>query len=1033
MHSRWVSRALRATTVAVAVVFALSCHRTKTGSAEPTLGRNWIGSLDVVEENVPPTDLTKVKREDLARHIEAIYRLKPDRRFLCAVSDIHNLLGGSQETAFVRHVDSGGWLVRLGKAEGGQLPELPSFSDGLAFVRRWAAQEWQLEKAGGLQKADQGEVARLEERTWHSSYLEHLQILDRANALAKKAPRDAALMRVAAEALLAVGLETQDITEMLDPLLGRAMALLAVSEASSGVPASARSLSMLAAELGYWNDALDIATALDPEDPWRLFLNRESAQLEALLAKTKDPFIAVLAMRAFAVRGDEDSMFAVAGTAGITEPPSFTFLAAMVGMNSFSLQPEVDERLAAEAFRLAVSTRLPTGEVRGLSPWERLRGLWDRWRKRPSVALPVEARLREFEAAVGSQADKLGGRLVDKVTMAGILRAPLYAALLAEAHYYLDRLSSTPHAAQLAAAIVDPPPGAAAELKRWIEDRVAVRDGIPGGVERVAHDMGTLRRLGVWPVFRLIWSLGGNLKVWWDPVARRPIRGMFDGLDSRTSHLVAASVLGGNLLWDVKTWQRFAIAAAQRDPGALQQPQLVFVVANLKDTALLWRLANRVDLPIGTRATALERLVEVAPDQAGTGVAGLRRLGDGIGPEASGTVVRSLVGVLEKLGRSHDADRAIDEWLATRGPSAGLGYPAMLAFKSQRLRRQGRLAEAWQVIEPAIDTWKNDCLEEATLVLLELKRPEDALKVAEMAAERYPDAESGHALVAQALWQLDRPHEAAGRLKAGLQGRSERAWSESVASAFVREFRGLDFARAGRALEELQRAGVSAQSLRDLALGVGQHGNHKLAFTMLSALLGTDPMKDQAMLFAFRELREADGLEAALAWLQHRVPVLTDPVIILAYSIGADDIVWDYPGQRVGRDKSFLWVLLRAAAYARAPQPRPERRELILEYCRHQPEGTWNSVYPRYLLGEIDERAVLAFATDRSAICTVAWLIGTRKASEGKVGEAADWFQVAMETGEQGQPPYSLSYELMAKWAGTKKLMENLATEKVLF
>jgi tetratricopeptide (TPR) repeat protein len=1019
--------------VALAVVFALSCHKTPAKSPEPTLGRNWIGSLEIVEEDVPPTDLTKVKREDLARHIEAIYRLKPDRRFLSAISDVHRLLGGSQETAFVRYVGNGGWLVRLGKTEVGQLPELPSFSDCLAFVRRWAAQEWQLQRGRGLQKADQGEVARLDERTWQSSYLEHLQILDRANALAKKAPRDAALMSVAAEALLAVGLETQDITEMLDPLLGRAMALLAVSEASSGVPASARSLSMLAAELGYWNDALDIATTLGPEDPWRLFLSRDGAQLEALLAKTKDPFIAVLAMRAYAVRGNEEGVVEVARTVGIAEPPSFTFLAAMVGMNSFSLQPEVDERLTAEAFRLAVSTRLPTGEVRGPSPWRRLRGLWDTWRKRPPVALPVEARLREFEAAVGSQADRLGGPLVDRVTMAAILRAPLYAALLAEASYYLDLLSSTPHAAKLAASIVDPPAGAAAELKRWIEDRVAVRNAVPGGVERVARDIETLRCLGGWPVSRLLWSMRAGAQVWWDPVVRHPIRGMFDGWDTRTSHLVGASVAGADFLWDVRPWQRYAIAAAQRDPGALNEPQLAFVVANLKDNALLWRMANRVDLPAGTRATVLERLAEVAPDQATAVVAALRTLADGTGPGESDIVVKSLVEVFEKLGRSHDADRVVDEWLATRGPSAGLGYPAMLAFKAQRLRRQGHFSEAWQVIEPAIDTWKGDCLEEAALVLLELKRPEDALKVAEMEAERYPDGESGHALVAQALWRLDRLHEAAGRLKAGLEGRSQRAWSESVASAFVREFPGLDFARAGRALEELQRAGVSAQSLRDLAVGLGQHGKHKLAFTMLSALLATDPMKDQTMLFAFKELREADGLEAALVWLRQRVPVLTDPVIIQAYRIGADDLVWDYPGQRVGHDKSFLWVLLRAAAYARAPQPMPERRELILEYCRHQPEGTFYSAYPRFLLGEIDERAVLALATDMSAICTVAWVIGTRKACEGKVVEAADWFQVAMETGEQSQPPYAFSYELMAKWAGTKKLMENLATEKVLF
>jgi tetratricopeptide (TPR) repeat protein len=1033
MRPRSLSRTVGATAVALAMVSALSCHRTKVELVEPTLGRNLIGSLEIVEENVPPTDLTKVEPEDLARHIEAIYRLKPDRRFLAAVSDIHRLVGGRQETAFVRHVDGGGWLIHLGSEEVGKLPELPSFADGLEFARRWAAREWQLRGRPDAEAADRGEVARLEGRIWHSSYLEHLQILDRANALARKAPHDAGLMKVAADSLLAVDLDTQDWAEMLDPALGRAMALLAMSEASSGAPVSARSLSMLAAALGYWNEAVDLAALLEPGDPWDRYVNGDAAQLMALVKKTNDPFVAVLAMKALATHGTEGDAIEAARAAGLADPPSFAFLSGMVGLQSMSLQPEVDEQLAAEAFRLAVNTTLPSGKIRGPSVLGVLKDLWYRLLKRPIAVSAVPARLREFEAAAERQGAGLGGRLVDRVTMTAILRAPLYTALLAEAHYYLDQFGSSPPAARLAAAIVEPPPGAATELKQWIEDRVAVQEAAPGGMERVARDMGTLRCLGVWAPYRLIWSVGGSLKVWWDPVARRPIRGMFDGMDTRTSHLVAASVLGGNLLWDVRTWQHNAMAAAERDPRALMKPQLVFVLANETDMRLLWSMATRADLDAGTRAAALERIAEVAPGQTVSVVATLRTLVKSGGPGEASVVVKSLVAVLDKAGSGGEADRVIDEWLETRGPSAGLAFEAMLAFKARRLRDLGRLDEAWQVIEPAIASWKGDCLEEAAHVLLKMKRPTDALKVAEMAVERYPDVPSGHALVAQALWELNRPHDAAVRLKSGLQRRSEYAWRGSVAAAFCRAFPGPDPTRAMNAVDDLQRAGVSALSVSNLAQGTADHGDHELAFRMLSALVATSSKKDQTMLSAFEELKKARGLDAAFEWLRGRVPVLTDPIIIVAYSLGADDIVWDYPGHRVGRDKSFIWVLLRAAAYARSPHPSPEQRELILEYCRRQREGTIYSVFPRYLLGEADEHAVLSFAKDKSDICTIAWMIGSRKASEGKVAEAADWFQVAMETGDTSQPPYSMSYMLMAKWAGTKKLMENLATEKVLF
>ncbi len=1033
MRVVWVSCISRATTVALTAVAALACHKAPVTVSEPMLGHNRIGSLEIVEDDLPPTNLTKVKPEDLARHIEAIYRLKPDRRFLAAVSGVRTLLGGKPDAVFVRHVAGGGWRVSMGQEMVGQLPELPSFSDGLTFVREWAAREWRVRGAGKSRRADPAEVAQLDRRTWHGTYLEHLQTLKRANALAGEAPQDPALLRVAGETLLAVGLETQDWTEMLDPALGRAMALLAVSETCSGAPVGAQSLSVLAAELGYWNEAVDLAVSLDAADPWLAFVNGDVARLKTLAATGKDPFVAVLTIKSLALHGTDDEALEVGRAAGLMNPSSFTFLAGMVAMRSMSLQPGVDEALATEAFRLVVGTRLPTGEARRPSVTQRARQVWDRLRKRERPVLPVEGRTREFEAGVAWQAARMGGPLVDEATVAGILRAPLYAGLLAKTQYYLDQFGSTPPAARIAAAIVDPQPGAATELKRWIEDRVAVRDAAPGATERAAHDIGALRCLGVFPPYRLIWSVASSLKLWWDPVARRPIRWMYDGMDTRTSHLVAASVLGGNLLWDVRTWQHYARAAAQRNPSALEGPQLDFVVANESDTGLLWRMANRVDLGPVTRAKVLERLAVVAPDHVAAVVTSLHTLADGTGPEQSGAVVESLVAVLDGLGRGGEADRVIDDWLTTKGPYAGLTNEALQAFKAGRLRRLGRLREAWETIEPAIASWKGDCLEEATRILLAMKRPAAALKVGEMATERYPDVSSGHALVAEALWQLGRPEDAAVRLKDGLKGRSGRLWSEDVASALVRAFPGPEMTGAVAAVSELFRVGVDAPSLRELALGIGGQGNHRLAAVLFSELVSVHPAKDQTILEAFEELREADGADAAFAWLRGHIPVLTDPIIIVAYSLGADDIVWDYPGQRVGRDKSFIWVLLRSAAYARSSNPKPEQRAVVLDYCRHQAEGTMYSVYPRYMLGEADDRALLAFAKDASSICTIAWMIGSRKASEGRVAEAADWFQVAMETGDTAQPPYSMSYMLMAKWTGTKKLMENLATERVLF
>jgi tetratricopeptide (TPR) repeat protein len=979
------------------------------------LGRYQIGALEIVEHNVPPTDLKKVKRKDLARHIDAIYRLKPDRRFVHAVSEVQVLLGGRQETATVSRLDNGGWAVQLGETEVGQLPDLPTFSDGLAFVRRWASQEVGRHLSAGGPRARPSDVAELQARAWRGSYLEHLQAMRRINILAKKAPHDPNLLGLAANNLLVVAVDTDDAIEILDPLLGRAMALLALSEAASG-PVDVKSLSVLASRLGYWGDAYQLASALPPMDPWRLFLDRDASQLRALLEKDRDPFLANLTIRAFAARADTTGALAAADLAGLADPPSFTLLAALASMEGFSMEPTIDENLAAEAFRLVVDTRLPEGDPAHPTLAQRVRRLWQKLRRHASPMRPVQARLLEFETAVRRQTERLAGPLEDRVAVAAALRAPLYAALSHEATYCLDRLSSTSGAASLAASVVDPPAGTGADLKRWIEDRVAANEGRPGVGEQLARNIGTLRHIGYWPLEHLVWAQRRSTKVWWDPTLRRPIRGLLDQMDTRPKFLAAASNVVASILFEHKRAERWIVAAEQAAPGRLPQPQFAFVISNVKDPDTLRSLAARPDLPEWNRGTALVHLARREPDASADVVRQLKRLSDQVGPESSVTFLEDVVGVLDRLGHTEEADREIDQWLETPGPSAGLAYYDTLQWKVYRLRHRGKPAEAWKLIEPALESCYNGVFVQATLTLLDLKKPEQALEIATTAAKRYPDSGVDHGLIAQALWRLDRAAEAARYLKTALEQRWGSAWSDDVALAFVREFPSPDFEHADRAFEELRKAGVSDQSLRDLAIGISDKGNHRLSFRFLSALLSTGSEKETTLLSAFKELRQMDGPDAALAWLHSEMPMLTDGTIIQAYRIGADDIVWDYPGQPSTQNKSPLWMLLRAAAYVRSKNPKPAQREGILEYCRRQPANSWASLYPRYLLGEVDEDAVLPFAKGESDICTVGWLIATRKAGEGKVAEANDWFEVAMETGQERLPPYGLSYELMSKW-----------------
>jgi hypothetical protein len=258
-------------------------------------------------------------------------------------------------------------------------------------------------------------------------------------------------------------------------------------------------------------------------------------------------------------------------------------------------------------------------------------------------------------------------------------------------------------------------------------------------------------------------------------------------------------------------------------------------------------------------------------------------------------------------------------------------------------------------------------------------------------------------------------------------------WGDYVASTFVREFDKRKRSQVREAIDELEAAGVDHERLRMFGVGIGEKGAHRLAFEVLSAILGNDQAGRNALFLAFRELEQAEGRDAALAWLHQRTPVLDNTAVARAYQVGADDLLWGYPGERSSLQLSFAARILQAAAWARAPHPNAARRARILEECSHHPAASWDSVYPRYLVRDVGDDAVLAFAKDLNTICNVAWLIGTRKASEGDFAAADDWFQVAMETAQQGLPPYSYSYELSSKWIRTGKSLERVQADRVLF
>src|SRR5262245_44776846 len=191
----------------------------------------------------------------------APYRLRPDRRWILAITEIRRIAGVPDSVLTVQF--SGKWTLRCGSQEVGSLPEQPDLPEMLDVLTDWArTQAWARgwSDNGGPQRA---ELTRALDRLDAPAALREA---DRAWAAGS---RDAALFRDAAHAYALLALETPEWDGRSDLIAARGLATLAYARAL-GSEDPRRESCLLATAMGYPAAARQWARALPASDPLRL-------------------------------------------------------------------------------------------------------------------------------------------------------------------------------------------------------------------------------------------------------------------------------------------------------------------------------------------------------------------------------------------------------------------------------------------------------------------------------------------------------------------------------------------------------------------------------------------------------------------------------------------------------------------------------------------------------------------------------------------------------------------------------------------
>lgn len=976
-----------------------------------------------------PGEIGKAPPAELPAFYRSRYRLKPDRRFLYALEEIERLTSDRKTpaTLTLRFVGDR-WSLRLDQEEVGTLPEIPAAADWEPLLTAWTTRC--LARRGASPGAEPiPELANLEADLSQSSAERVLGALGQLNRLAVNRPLHPALVAAAAKGSVWLVVQTDDALQLSDPLVGHAVALVALARALD--PGRSRSdEALLLRTMGYESAAAEAVKALPPEDPVGPFARFDATALASLAADKNAARAQYLALLDLARSHAPVRWWAAFGKSRWCREVNLASLKAIAELDEFDSIRATSSALTAAAFLEATARDAERG---------RSEGLWgpDAWPSQPLSAYLASAqarinasplaRTRAFEEAATHDASAQDGPLFDGPSLRSFQRATFYSGIHGSVVFAFDFLGSTPSGEAIAKQMEDPAPGTAAELKAWILARVVVRSG--GARAPMIRDLADWRHIGVVPLQRVISFLAWSGESATDPSNRQMLRNISWALDTRPDNLRVAMGFARSPLDDLPRKERLqqiiGDAAPYTSDAAVRHAGLIGDVRALRTFAAdpnqsrdsrlraLILLGERKDADPAFARAQYTALMKAEPEDTG--------------------ILATWVGELRSSLQPAAARDAVTAWLAQR-PShdQDLRWSYALTLKADAFADEKKWKEAFATIEPALPVYSGGVLTEGAWFLEEEGDWVGSMRLATAARERYPDSHIPYAITARLLWRQQKFAEAAALL-AGARVLARAEWEGDLASSFGHVFAGADPHLGQSAFTALKEKNIDPIYLAALARNVGSRGNHKLAFALLANLtIPNEATKAGVLIWAYDELVKSDGEPAAAEWLRQTTRN-QHQLALIALQFERYEILWGPLEDPARAQKTDEMAALRSGSiiYTHEAASSPRRDEL-LRYWESRPASTWKSM-GLYLLGKLSpaEFDQQTRGGDLS-MASRGWVMGLRAAEQGRYEEASDWFEIAIEGDENHQPPNAWAYGILSRWMASGKSFADLERERKL-
>ncbi len=236
--------------------------------------------------------------------VENYYRLRPDRRFLLAITEIDRFSKNNPVQEPEVTFKNGRWIVRYKQREIGTLPEIPGFLDLMPILISFA-------KQSGTEKAiPNSSLKEMQAIQSALNEFDGMTALKEVDQIWEKNGANLSLVPWAARALTIMELLTLDDLSVSDSIAARALAMTAISISISKENMAAEQC-LLASDFHYFSDAKQLALLLPEEDPVRMFAlrNRKALDFAATERKSRSAAYLRLLLDSYQKSADFDRVY----------------------------------------------------------------------------------------------------------------------------------------------------------------------------------------------------------------------------------------------------------------------------------------------------------------------------------------------------------------------------------------------------------------------------------------------------------------------------------------------------------------------------------------------------------------------------------------------------------------------------------------------------------------------------------------------------------------------------------------------------